>query len=72
MKKLYALSLFTALVFTRLIGQTGALNYSVSITGTTVSYSNTASTSAFVIDNAGNKWIGFDAGTPLFSINKIQ
>ena len=59
MKKIY-LSLLLALTLS-CFGQ-GTVTYSINIPGTTVTNYNTEYTSTFVIDNAGNKWVGFNAG----------
>ena len=66
MKKLYTLGLVASMKAATLFGQTynggalGVLSYYPNIQGATaINYSYI---SAFVIDNAGNKWMGFSSG----------
>ena len=64
MKKIYTL-VAASILSLHMLGQVpgnGITNYSVSITGTTVNYLNIRKCSAFIIDNTGNKWIGFNYG----------
>src|ERR1700746_1016910 len=42
--------------------QPGVTGYTVTIPGTTITNNNIKSCNAFVIDNTGNKWIGFNSG----------
>jgi len=63
MKKIYALTFIASLIGFSIFGQSAGLTtYPVSITGTTISATNVAKRSAFVIDNNGNKWIGLNYG----------
>jgi hypothetical protein len=69
MKKIYALLFFTSLVNLNVFSQTSGLTtYPITIPGTTVTITNVNKRSAFVIDNTGNKWIGFNYG----NINSFQ
>ena len=65
MKRLYTLALIAAIANTNLFGQgpPGIEYYAVSMSSTTVNTPNVVYCSAFIIDNAGNKWIGFNSGT---------
>ena len=63
MKKLYTICFIVFVACTRFFAQGSAAGYSVSIPGTIISFANITDVNTFVIDNAGNKWIGFNSGT---------
>jgi type IX secretion system substrate protein len=63
MKKIYFFNLILTLIAVNVFSQTsGVINYAVSIPTTTITTLNLRKTSAFVIDNNNNKWIGFNYG----------
>jgi hypothetical protein len=64
MKKNYVSLFIAGLLSLNSFGQTGVTYYPVSPTigGASVTSNNLAKRSAFVIDNTGNKWIGFNSG----------
>jgi hypothetical protein len=59
MKKGYIFMFIAGLLSLNVFSQTGITNYPVTITSSTAIYNKR---SAFVIDNNGNKWIGFNYG----------
>jgi hypothetical protein len=63
MKKIYFLTSLALITAKCVLAQNGITGYSLSIAGTTINTGNINYKSAFVIDNTGNKWIGFNAGT---------
>ncbi|HKC68270.1 MAG TPA: hypothetical protein VKG26_08570, partial [Bacteroidia bacterium] len=63
MKKIYALTLMAGLASISVFSQTsGYTTYMVSVPGATITTSCIRNESSFVIDNTGNKWIGFNYG----------
>ncbi|MFI5141393.1 MAG: two-component regulator propeller domain-containing protein, partial [Bacteroidia bacterium] len=74
MKKNYILLFFINLISLFGFSQTpGYTNYPASIPGTTITFNNVSKRSAFVIDNAGNKWIGLNSGnTSSFQLLKFN
>ncbi len=63
MKNIYLLIIMSLIALNALSQSTGITNYPTTIATTTISTLNLQKPSAFVIDNANNKWIGFNVGT---------
>ncbi len=69
MKKIYAIVVIAIATATNIFSQTNGLTtYPVSIAGANATNTNIFKRSAFVIDNNGNKWIGFNYG----NVNSFQ
>jgi hypothetical protein len=64
MKKLYTFGLIAGFATLNVFGQNGPgiTLYPITVPGTIISNANVSKGSAFVIDNAGNKWVGFNRG----------
>ena len=77
MKKFYLLTFFACIFNLNIFSQVnGVTIYTVAVPGATVTTQSLRNESAFVIDNAGNKWIGFNYGSgnsfQLVRYNNIQ